>query len=95
MNTVKILHVSDLHLDCTFSNLSLDMAKIRKQELKLSFENIFNICPDADVVLMCGDIFDGVNVNKGTIDFLQSIFNRFSEKMFFICGIFQKKRNFI
>ena len=38
MNSVKIIHTSDLHLDSRLGNFSPDNSKIRRQELKTSFE---------------------------------------------------------
>ncbi|MBQ7900526.1 MAG: metallophosphoesterase [Clostridia bacterium] len=86
MNTVKIIHTSDLHLDSRLSNFSLDKSKIRRQELKTSFENAMERCGKADIVLMCGDIFDNSNYLKGTVRFLVQIFNKYEDTIFFICG---------
>ena len=86
MNMVKIVHASDLHLDCRFANFSLEKSKIRRQELKLSFENVFNSCTDADIFLICGDLFDNTSFLKGTVDFLINLFKKYSGTIFFICG---------
>lgn len=86
MNSVKIIHTSDLHLDSRLSNFSLDKSKIRRQELKSSFEQALETCGKADIVLMCGDIFDNANYQKGTVRFLQQIFAKYEDTVFFICG---------
>ena len=86
MNSVKIIHTSDLHLDSRLSNFSLDKSKIRRQELKSSFENALEVCGKADIVLMCGDVFDNANYQKGTVKFLLQIFEKYKETVFFVCG---------
>lgn len=86
MNSVKIIHTSDLHLDSRLSNFSLDKSKIRRQELKSSFAQALEICGKADIVLMCGDIFDNAEYQKGTVKFLQSVFAKYEDTVFFICG---------
>ena len=45
MNTVKIIHTADLHLDCKFAGLPADKSKIRRQELKDSFADAGNVIP--------------------------------------------------
>lgn len=86
MNSVKIIHTSDLHLDSRLGNFSPDNSKIRRQELKTSFEQALETCGNADIVLMCGDIFDNDNYQKGTVKFLQRIFEKYQDTVFFICG---------
>ncbi len=86
MNSVKIIHTSDLHLDSRLSNFSLDNSRIRRQELKSSFEQALETCGKADVVLICGDVFDNANYQKGTVKFLQQIFAKYGDTVFFICG---------
>ena len=86
MNTINILHTSDLHLDCRFSDFSTEKSKIRRHELKLSFERIFDVLNDIDIALVCGDIIDNNNYLKGTIDFLIDTFKSHSDTMFFLCG---------
>ena len=86
MNTVKIIHTSDLHLDCRLSNFSLEKSKIRRQELKSSFENIFKTYNDADIALISGDIFDNSNFLKGTVSLMVSVFESCPNTTFFVCG---------
>ncbi len=86
MNTVRIIHTSDLHLDCRLNNFSLEKSKIRRQELKSSFEYIFKIYNNADVVLIPGDIFDNSSFSKGTVALLLNIFQTYPDTVFFICG---------
>lgn len=86
MHTVKIIHTSDLHLDCRFSDFSSDKSKTRRHELKLSFERIFDVCEDVDIVLICGDIIDNNNYLKSTVTFLIDTFKSHPKVIFFICG---------
>lgn len=84
MNTVKILHTADLHLDCRFSGLSVEKSKIRRQELKNSFADALEAYKDAQVVLICGDIFDNASFMKGTVTFLADVFSSHPDTTFFI-----------
>lgn len=84
MNTVKILHTADLHLDCRFSGLPVEKSKIRRQELKNSFADVLDTFKDAQIVLICGDIFDNTSFMKGTVTFLASVFSKYPDTTFFI-----------
>lgn len=84
MNTVKIIHTADLHLDCKFTGLPVEKSKIRRQELKDSFSDALKTYADADIVLISGDIFDNSSFSKSSVLFLKKVFSDYPEKYFFI-----------
>lgn len=84
MGTVNILHTGDLHLDCRFSNLSLEKSKLRRNELKMSFKKALEEHNDADIVLIAGDILDNSRYTKDTINFLSGVFSSYPDKTFFV-----------
>lgn len=86
MNSVRIIHTSDLHLDCRLNSFSLEKSKLRRQELKSSFEYIFKVYNNADIVLIPGDIFDNSSFSKSTVSLLINIFKTYPDTVFFICG---------
>lgn len=84
MGTVNVLHTGDLHLDCRFSNLSLEKSKLRRNELKMSFKKALDEHSDADIVLIAGDIIDNSRFTKDTINFLTGVFSSYPNKTFFV-----------
>ena len=86
MAGVKILHISDLHLDRKINNLPPDKAKIRRSETLISLENVLNMHNDVDVVLIAGDLFDG-ECSLKSVRFTAELFAKFSHMRFFVaCG---------
>ena len=84
MESVKIIHTGDLHLDCSFSGLSAQKSKIRRQELKTSFSDALEKYSDARIVLICGDIFDNASFMKNSVVFLENLFRSYPDTTFFI-----------
>lgn len=59
-DTVRIIHMGDLHLDSPFSSLSVDKSEIRRRELRATFTSIMYYAKEvaADIMLISGDLFD-------------------------------------
>ena len=72
----KIIHTGDIHLDAPFSLSDVQKARMRKNELRETFENLilFAKNEEADLMVLSGDIFDGDFVTKETVAFLQEQF---------------------
>lgn len=86
MRKIKILHAADIHFDTPFSGMTPKQALKSKEELKLVFEKIINLASEkqVDVILISGDIFDNLSVNKSTLHFIKSCFEKISNIYIFI-----------
>ena len=68
MKEIKLLHAADLHLDSAFESLPPEKAKERRQGQR---EILFKLAEAAlrnavDAVLLCGDVFNGVENDRTT-----------------------------
>ena len=86
MKKVKIVHTADLHFDTPFNEVDEKQRSINKEELKEVFKNIINFCKEkqVDILLLAGDIFDNLTLNRETIYFLENVFNYIKETRVFI-----------
>jgi DNA repair exonuclease SbcCD nuclease subunit len=86
MKKIKILHTADIHFDTPFSGMMPKEALKSKEELKQVFENIIEITRnnEIDIILIAGDIFDNLSVNKTTLYFIKNSFNKISNVKVFI-----------
>ncbi len=67
---MKILHIADCHLDSAMeTSLTAPIAKMRRQELLLTFKDILSAAAQggARLVLMAGDLFDTPSPQKSTV----------------------------
>lgn len=79
MKKVKILHCADLHFDTQMSNLP-------KNDLIEVFSNIINLAKkeEVEIMLIAGDVFDNLSVNKQTLRFLELSFRTIENIRVFI-----------
>ena len=86
MKKIKILHTADIHFDTPFSGMKSKEALKSKEELKQVFEKIIKITleKEIDILLISGDIFDNLSVNKTTLYFIKSCFESISKVKVFI-----------
>ena len=86
MKKVKLVHTADLHFDTPFNEVDDKQRAINKEELKEVFKNIINFCKEkqVDILLLAGDIFDNLTLNRETIYFLENVFNNIEETRVFI-----------
>lgn len=80
MNSVKILHCADIHLDAPLSGLPIQLAEIRQEELRQTFGKMIDVAKqeNVDIFLISGDLFDHEQVKKTTIDYLINKFRSIS-----------------
>ncbi len=76
---VKILHAADFHLDSAFGALSEERARQRRQECRQLVSRLVDYANDhgADLMLLCGDLFDGERVYAQTTEELAAALGRF------------------
>ncbi|MBW6408849.1 metallophosphoesterase family protein [Clostridium weizhouense] len=86
MNKIKILHTADLHFDTPFSGMDNNQALKSREELKEVFDKIINIVLEekVDILLIAGDIFDNLSVNKSTLYFIKNALEKISKVKVFI-----------
>jgi DNA repair protein SbcD/Mre11 len=86
MKKIKILHTADIHFDTPFSGMTPKEALKSKEELKQVFEKIIKITleKEIDILLISGDIFDNLSVNRTTLYFIKSCFESISKVKVFI-----------
>lgn len=83
---IKILHLGDLHLDSPFSGISGEEASKKNAELRRVFSDAINYAKAkrADIVLLCGDLFDREYYSPQTIGLLKREISGFPECRFVI-----------
>ncbi|MBQ6820071.1 MAG: DNA repair exonuclease [Clostridium sp.] len=86
MRKVKILQAGDLHFDTPFKDLNKNISIISKEELLEVFNEIINIAIEnsINILLLTGDIFDNLTVNKKTLVFIRNQIQRISNIKVFI-----------
>lgn len=86
MDKVKILHCGDMHFDTPFKELNNKLSSVSKEELLEVLSRIINICKESsvDILLMAGDIFDNLTVNKKTLSFIKEQLERLGDTKVFI-----------
>lgn len=86
MKKVKILQTGDLHFDTPFRDLYKDISEISKEELLEVFSKIISIAKEnrIDILLLTGDIFDNLTVNKKTLAFIKNQIERIPNIKVFI-----------
>lgn len=86
MRKVKILHCADLHFDTPFKELNRELSDFSKRELLEVFKNIIDLTIEekVDVLLIAGDVFDNLTVNKNTLSFICRELDRINKVHVFI-----------
>ncbi len=84
---LKIIHTADIHFDTPHKNLGdSSKANIRREDMYASFKKIIGLSKNADMLIISGDLFDGNNVSKTTLEFLKEEFSKIPEVRVFICA---------
>lgn len=83
---IKLVHISDLHLDSPFAHLLMSERAIRRNEQREALLSVCNICKNENVnlLLISGDLFDREFVSEDTPAFLASAFSQIPETRVFI-----------
>ena len=86
MNKIKVLHCADLHFDTPFKELSKEVSDNSKNELLEVFKKIIDLAIDEniEVLLIAGDVFDNLTVNKNTLFFISNQIKRIKNIRVFI-----------
>ena len=86
MRKIKILQAGDLHFDTPFKDLDKNISIISKEELLEVFSKIIDISMEnsVDILLLTGDIFDNLTINKKTLIFIKNQIERISNIRVFI-----------
>ena len=86
MRKIKILQAGDLHFDTPFKDLDKNISIISKEELLEVFSKIIDISMEnsIDILLLTGDIFDNLTINKKTLIFIKNQIERISNIRVFI-----------
>lgn len=86
MKKIKILHCGDMHFDTPFKELNNKLSIVSKEELLEVLSTIIDICKSnsVDIMLMAGDIFDNLTVNKKTLAFIKNQLERIENVKVFI-----------
>ncbi len=86
MNRIKVLHCADLHFDTPFKELSKEVSDNSKNELLEVFKKIIDLAIDEniEVLLIAGDVFDNLTVNKNTLFFISNQIERIKNIKVFI-----------
>lgn len=86
MDSVKIIHTADLHIDRPFAYLNDAEAAKRRGEILGALDRITALCRDekADILLIAGDLFDGPSPSRTAVDTVKSALASISETRVFI-----------
>lgn len=84
---MKIIHVSDLHLDGGYGLVGGEKNRILRDESLQIFSQLVNYAKENGVtaVLICGDLFDKISVRKSTFKFLIDEISVAKDVKFFYC----------
>ena len=86
MRKVRILHCADLHFDTPFKELNRELSDFSKRELLEVFKSIIDLTIEekVEVLLIAGDVFDNLTVNKNTLSFICRELDRINNVHVFI-----------
>lgn len=84
---MKIIHVSDLHLDGGYNLVGSDKNRTLRDESLDLFSQLVRFAKQNDVsaILICGDLFDKMSVRKSTFKFITDEINSAEGITFFYC----------
>lgn len=83
---LKFIQIADLHLDSPFSGCSMTERRARRDELKNALISAVSYCREnnIDMMLVCGDLFDGEFARRETVAFAAECFGRIPNVRVFI-----------
>ncbi len=86
--SIKWIHAADFHLDSAFVGLSREQAKLRRRESRGLLERLSNYVNqnEVDIVLLSGDLFDGANTYRETVEQLVEALGAMSARVFIAPG---------
>lgn len=86
MSKIRILHTADIHLDCAFSGLPVEIGRSRRNDLRETFKKIIQLAltEEVDLIFLTGDIFESTRVSLDTINFIRNELKKISHQLVFI-----------
>ena len=86
--SIKILHAADFHLDSAFAGLTREQAKLRRRESRRLLERLSNYVNQnaVQIVLLAGDLFDGANTYRETVEQLAEALGGMRARVFIAPG---------
>lgn len=86
--SVRLIHAADLHLDSAFEGLGSEKAALRRSEQRGLIRRLGDLCIDrrADILLLCGDIFDSEYIYKETGETLLEVLSGLNIPVFITPG---------
>ena len=85
---VRIVHAADFHLDSSFAALNAEQARLRRRESRAAAERLTNYVNQnrIDVVLLAGDLFDGEETYRETLEQLLAALGGMNARVFIAPG---------
>ena len=83
---LKILHVSDVHLDAPIAGMTIDKTNERRREIRATFMRMMEFVREREIdyVLIAGDLFDSDHATNATVEFLIREFRNCPKTQFII-----------
>ena len=83
---IKLLHAADFHLDSAFAALPPQLAAVRRTEQRDALLALTELAQGCDVVLLSGDLFDGENIYRESLEALTRFFCEAEAEIFLAAG---------
>lgn len=83
---MKIIHISDLHIDSKMeTNFSPIQARERNNEILVTLENLFNVMEENDysAMIIAGDMFDTKKISQKSFLYVLELIKKHNTKKFF------------
>jgi DNA repair exonuclease SbcCD nuclease subunit len=83
---MKFLHISDIHLNKSFSTKDIQIGQILKKKLKKAFMNAIDYCisQDLDALVIAGDLFDHYPLDLSTSYFVLEAFKKLEKENIYV-----------
>ncbi len=88
MNSLRILHVADVHLGVKFKGLPPEKAQSRREDLKKTFSKMIDLARSSktNVLLIAGDLFDDPHPSPSLVSFAINEFKKAEIPIFLVPG---------
>lgn len=85
---MRLVLISDLHLDSTFVWAPRDVARRRRENLRATLRNVVELADrvDADVIISAGDLYEHEHVTPDTAAFVSATFGATDRRVILIAG---------
>lgn len=85
---MRLVLFSDLHLDATFTWAPREVARRRRNNIRVALSNVMRIAEevDADAILSAGDLYEHEHVTPDTAAFLRSTFAATDRRVILVAG---------